>query len=281
MSYLLDKKIKEKKILKITLGIVVLIFLFYFRANIFDGLSSISQGVSHPVLVLGNIVGEKIKSVGSYFVSKNSLYQQNQKLQADLNFDEARMSNYDSVVADNASLKEILGGKDPKTPLVLAAILAKPNQSPYDTLVIDAGLAQGIKTGNTVFALGYDPTGKAIGDVPIGRIAEVYQNSSKVILFSSPGETTEAVIENNPAPSSSQGGNVFTELTGRGGGNFEMILPIDLTVQKGNQVDLPGTNPYLLAIIETVISDPRDPSIKALLQSPVNVQELKFVEVEI
>jgi hypothetical protein len=102
-----------------------------------------------------------------------------------------------------------------------------------------------------------------------------------VILFSSPGETTEAVIENNPAPSSSQGGNVFTELTGRGGGNFEMILPIDLTVQKGNQVDLPGTNPYLLAIIETVISDPRDPSIKALLQSPVNVQELKFVEVEI
>ena len=69
--------------------------------------------------------------------------------------------------------------------MILSAILAKPNQSPYDTLLIDAGSGQGIKTGDTVFAL---------GDVPIGRVDVVYDNSAKVVLFSNPGEKTEAVI---------------------------------------------------------------------------------------
>jgi len=32
--------------------------------------------------------------------------------------------------------------------------------------------------------------------------------------------------------------------------------------------------------VETIISDPRDSFQKALLVSPVNIQEIKFVEVE-
>ena len=59
-----------------------------------------------------------------------------------------------------------------------------------------------------------------------------------------------------------------------------MIMPKDFTIQKGDQVVMPGLNSYVLAIVQTIISDPRDPFIKALLTSPVNIQELKFVEVE-
>lgn len=76
------------------------------------------------------------------------------------------------------------------------------------------------------------------------------------------------------------GGNIFTEIVGRGGGNFEMVMPKDLTLAKGDQAVLPGIVPYVLGIVETTISDPRDPFQKALLVSPVNIQELKFVEVE-
>lgn len=262
MSYLLDKKIQRHKFFKIAIGVIFLIILFVFRSPIFGGLSDVSQGVFRPVLVLGNGVGEKFKSFGSYFVSKNSLYLQNQKLQSEVAFNNARMTNYDSVVADDAGIKEILGRKDPKVPMILSAILAKPNQSLYDTLVIDAGVKQNVKVGDKVFAL---------GDVPIGRIAEIYQNSSKVILFSNAGEKTQAVVS---------GKNIFMELVGRGGENFEMIMPKDFTLQKGDQVVLPGINPYVVAITETIISDPRDPFTKALLTSPVNVQNLKFVQVE-
>jgi cell shape-determining protein MreC len=269
MSYLLDKKSQRKKFFKITLCAVLLIFLFYFRFRIFNGFSFASQIIFRPVLVVGNGVEEKLKSFGAYFVSKNYLYNQNQKLQAEVDFNNARNANYDSVVADNASLKEILNHQDQRISVILSAILAKPNQSPYDILLIDAGMAQGIKAGDTVFAL---------GNVPIGRVDIVYDSSAKVVLFSNPGEKTEVVI--SPVSAGQAGQNIFMQLVGRGGGNFEMIMPKDFILQKGDQAVLPGINPYVLAIAQTIISDPRDPFTKALLTSPVNIQELKFVEVE-
>ena len=60
-----------------------------------------------------------------------------------------------------------------------------------------------------------------------------------------------------------------------------MTMPSDFILQKGDQVVLPGLYPYVLAITQTTIFDPRDPFNKILLTSPVNIQELKFVEVEI
>ena len=263
MNYLLDRKIKRKKFLNIVFGIVFLIILFYFRFGIFAGLSNASQIIFRPVLITGNNISEKFKNISSYFISKNSLYLENQKLQMEVMKNDARMLNYNSVLLENENLKEILGRKDVKVSMILAAILAKPNQSFYDTLVIDVGTKQGIKIGDIVFAL---------GDAPTGRVALVYENSSKIILFSNVGEKTQAIVS---------GKNVFLELIGRGGGNFEMILPKDFVLQKGDQVVMSGINPFVLAIVATIISDPRDPFNKALLASPINIQELKFVEVEI
>ena len=263
MNYLLDKKIKRKKFFKVAFGVVVLIILLYFRSGILNGFSYISHELFRPVLILGNKLGEKVKSLNSFFISKNSLYLENENLKSQLNENEARISNYNSIVTENINLKEILGRKNAKAMMILSAILSKPNQSIYDTLVIDVGTKQGIKIGNTVFAL---------GNVPIGRVSLVYDNSSKVVLFSSAGEKTQAVIS---------GQDVFLELVGRGGGNFEMMMPKDFSLQKGDQVVMPGLNPHVLAVVETIISDLRDPFTKALLISPVNIQELKFVEVEI
>ena len=276
MSYLLDKKIQRKKFFGIIFVVIFLVILIYFGSGIFYGLSYVSHIVFRPVLVLGNNISDKFVNIKSYFISKNSLYLQNQNLQSKITEDEIKMSNYNSILAENINLKEILGrlsparaggaqtGKGEKTimtNITLSAILSKPNQSFYNTLVIDAGINKDIKVGNIVFAL---------GNVPIGRIAETYLNSSKVVLFSNAGEKTQAVIS---------GKDVFLEITGRGGGNFEMIMPQDFTLVKGDQVVLPGIVPYVLGIVETIISDPRDPFVKALLVSPVNIQELKFVEV--
>ena len=182
-------------------------------------------------------------------------------MQLKLAENEARMANYNSVILENLNLKETLGRKNSKTNMVLSAILSKPNQSSYDTLIIDVGIEQGIKEGNTVFAL---------GNIPVGAIAKTYLHSSTVKLFSTSGEKTQAVVS----------GNIYLELVGRGGGNFEMIIPADFKLVKGDEVVLPGITPYVLAITETMISDPRDSAVKALLVSPVNIQELKFVQVE-
>ncbi len=76
------------------------------------------------------------------------------------------------------------------------------------------------------------------------------------------------------------GGNITAQIVGRGGGNFEMVIPKGSSLQVGAQAVLPGINSYVVGIVQKIISDPRNAFTKALLISPVNVQELKFVEVE-
>ena len=262
MSYLLDKKTKREKNLKIASGIVLLCLLFYFRAGIFHGLAYLGQGIFRPVVVAGEKIGEKLNGAKAFFLFKSSLLEQNQNLQMSLSEKEAQMANYLSLQAENEQLKEILGRKKNKVNLLLAGILAKPNQSAYDTLLLDVGAEQGIQEGDLIFAS---------GDVPLGKIVSVYPDLSKALLFSSPGERTSVILP----------GNIFLELVGRGGGNFEMAIPRDLPLQKGDQAILPGIHAYTLAIVQTTISDPRDLFTKALLTSPVNVQSLKFVQVEI
>ena len=219
------------------------------------------QIIFRPVLILGNNIGEKFSNISSFFYSKNILLENNINLRLDLNEKETMLSNYNSILAENIQMKEILGRKIEKTNMVISTILSKPNHSLYDTLIIDTGAKNGISEGKRVFAF---------GNIPIGRIAEVYSDSSKVILFSNPGEKTEVVV----------GKDIFMQVIGRGGGNFEMNLVKDIVLEKGMEVVLPGIHPYVLGIVETIISDPRDFFQKALLISPVNIQELKFVEVE-
>ncbi|MFA5936754.1 MAG: rod shape-determining protein MreC [Candidatus Paceibacterota bacterium] len=262
MNYLLDKKNKKNKYVKYAIFAVVFVFLIYFRTSVFNSLSYVSHLVFRPVLILGNNISGKLSNVGAYFYSKKSLLIENENLNLKLNEQSAKIANYNSILDENLKIKEILGRSSENKITVLGSILSKPNQSPYDTLIIDVGEKNKIEVGQRVFA---------IGNIPIGRIAEVYLNSSKVILFSNPGEKTEVVVS---------GQNAFMQVVGRGGGNFEMTLPRDFILEKGTEIVLPGINTYVLGIVETIISDPRDSFQKALLVSPVNIAELKFVEVE-
>lgn len=262
MNYLLDKKIKRNKYFKYTFFVIFLFVLIFFRVSIFNGLSYVSHLIFRPVLILGSGVSEKLSSIGAYFYSKKSLSAENENLKLKLAEQEAKISDYNSVISENLEIKEILGRKQEKANMILAAILAKPNRSLYDTLVIDIGTKNGIQVGQRVFGL---------GNIPIGRVTETYLASSKVVLYSSPGEKTEVIIG---------GKDTFMQIVGRGGGNFEMILPRDFVLEKGTTVSLPGLTSYTIGIVQTIISDPRDSFQKALLSSPVNIFELKFVEVE-
>lgn len=269
MSYLLDKKNQRKKIFYILIGFFVLSLFFYFRVGILSIVYGVSQKIFYPVLQLGKFTNEKINNIGGYFAFKNSLLKENQKLRDDLMLNNAKVLNYDVLLQENLDLKEILERKNLKKNFILASVLSVPGQSPYDTLLLDAGEEEGIILGKYVFAY---------GDIPVGYITEVYSNTSKVVLFSNKGERTHVLIPGKVTGEES--GMTFFEVVGRGGGNFEMILPRDLKLQKGDKAIMPGINPYVIAVTDTVISDPRDPFTKALLVSPLNIQELNFVQVE-
>lgn len=254
---------KNKRIRLILLAIAL--FVLLGASGIFGPFSYFLNKVATPVWKTGNFIKNKTNDLGYLLQSKKRLLAENELLKERLNEYEIQLLLQSVILDENKQLKETLqrasdilaDGEE----FILAVILAKPNRSPYDTLVIDLGRNSDIQKGDYVFAR---------GDILIGQVEEVFSRSSKVKLFSTPGEKVDIVIS---------GEDIYTTLIGRGGGNFEMTLPRDVEIEEGTKVVLSGITPYLVATVGKINYDPRDTLQEILLTSPVNVQHLKFVQV--
>jgi cell shape-determining protein MreC len=257
-----DKKqiSRRKNIIKnaIIFALVIIIFV----GGILAWSGKLFHYVGRPIWKAQNLVTNAVEDQSYLVRTKSSVFKENEALKkanADL---QNSMIDYQIVKTENDQLKELLGRLPAGHTFTLSAILAKPNRSPYDTIIIDVGDDVGITEGQQVFAS---------GDVPIGEISKVYDHDSLVMLYSNPGQVTEGMIE---------GSNASVELIGRGGGNFEMNVPLDLPSLPGTMVILPNTETQIIAIVDAVISVPTDPIKKVILHSPINVQSLKWVEVK-
>ena len=167
----------------------------------------------------------------------------------------------DILKSENATFKDLLGRKVSDNQSILARVIAVPNRTPYDTLLLDAGENQGVKVGDKVLYF---------NSIALGEIVEVYADSSRARLYTTPDVVTPAVLS-----SSMQ----FVELHGRGGGNFEVELPRDFEISDTETVILPGIHSYTIGTLLRSISDPRDPFKRVILKSPVSISTLDWVEI--
>jgi cell shape-determining protein MreC len=206
-------------------------------------------------------VGQTINNGIELSKSKSTLIEEKRALEEKVQDNEALVAKHTTLEDENAKLTEMLARKKETTELTMARILAKPNQSAYDILLIDVGSEDGITTGAKVLAR---------GDIPIGTVSEVNLHSSRVKLFTTNKEKTQGVIV---------GKDIFVDLVGHGGGTFQAMLPRDLVVEKGSTVATIDTG-ETIAIAEESLADPRDPYQKILFRSSVNLFELRFVGVE-
>jgi len=257
----LDKKqiIKRKKVIKniIIFGVFIVTFSFGFLT----WTGQFFNYVGKPVWEMEQYVVGIFSNMNYLFYTKASLSNENRKLKEENLSVNLSMIDYQILKNDVDKLRETLGRIPEVKNLILGNILTKPNHSPYDTVIIDIGNNLNIKEGYKVYA---------DGNIPLGVIEKVYDSTSLVSLYTTPGKKTEGFVN---------GPNASVELIGRGGSNFEMIIPIDLQVEKGTIIYLPGSTSLVLAQVDDVISAPSDPFKRVLLSSPVNIQNLKWVEV--
>ncbi len=257
-----DKKSIERKGRLIKGAIICFVILVLFLT----GIVSISGGVFNflgkPLWRARNAVVDTAGSSAYIVRTKKSVFAENEDLNRRLIEQNLAMTDYQILKSENEELKSLLGRIPKNHSFVLGNVLVRPSQSPYDTLIIDVGTDSGIKEGDKVFAN---------AQIPIGYVSHVYDDSALVSLYSNPGETTEVAIS---------GSNASVELIGRGGGNFEMSVPVELDSSRGTMVLIPDARSMVIAVMEDVISNPTDPVKKVILRSPVNVQQLKWVQVE-
>ena len=181
---------------------------------------------------------------------------------------ETKITSYDAQVSELALLRDENNklkaelGRDEADKGALAHVLTLQNRSFYDTFVIDAGTAEGIMEGQTVYAF---------DSVALGTIARADDHSSIVSLYSAPGRETAGTA---------QGTDVAVTLTGRGNGEYEVRMPRDVHFDIGSMIAYQSMQTSVIAQIERIVGDPRDPFQRLLAKAPVNLQALKWVIVK-
>src|SRR5581483_2968979 len=135
--------------------------------------------------------------------SKGALISENEALKAELDQDNEKLLDYEALKSEHAKLLEDYG-RDTVGKKILATVLVRPPETPYDTLILDVGSAEGIASGDLVYST---------GGIVLGTVSDVSSHTSNVMLFSRTNVVTPTIFERS---------NLSVSMRGIGGGSFEM-----------------------------------------------------------
>ncbi len=148
-------------------------------------------------------------------------------------------------------------GARPPEAYITARVVARPPQTHYDTLVLAAGSADGIRVGDWA----------SIEMVYLGTVQSVSAHSATVLLASAPGSTEDATLDDPAA---------ILVLTGEGGGAFSAQAPVALTVVPGAAV-YDGESGMVIAVVADAVHAPTDVAQTVHLSSPASIASLREV----
>ncbi len=254
-----ERKAKRKKILGIILGGVFLVLIFHSPVE--GVLSNIFQFISRPFFVIENNTREKISAYSYLLSSKNSLLEENKRLKDALDLVAIEAYSREALRKENDELKLMLGRHTGRT-ILLARVLANPGRAPYDTLIIDAGSADGLALNMRVFVG---------GDFVIGEVTRLFAHSAMVTLYSSDGNELPVTIQKTGTSS------VPTIGYGIGGGNFRSILPKGLNIIPGDLVDVPAIATQYAGVVNGVKKSEGSSLQEIYFKLPLNIYTLRYV----
>lgn len=252
-----DKRSIRKKII-IGAGIFAVGVLIIIISPLRNSLTQMLQIAGPQMWETGEKVGDAGSSFVGAFASKRALVEENVLLREENSRLRAEVLDRNLLKERIAVLEKTLGRDDTER-RITAQVLAGPPRSAYDTLIIDAG--------DDLFVVSGDQVVYA-GSGVVGEVSEVYPHSSKVKLFSFPGEKISVLLGTSTMPITAEG---------RGMGNFEAHVPRESLVAEGDEVITPDD--LIVGIIGAVVRDDTLPYVRVLFSTPFNITEMRTVEV--
>lgn len=193
---------------------------------------------------------------------------ENVVLRAELASQAARLADRDALYVENLELKSRLS-RNAGVPVTLAAVLLRPPAIPYDTLLVDVGYEEGIQQGQLV---------SAGGTTLIGSVAYVYAHTSRVVLFSAPGETYDVMVR--PSISLGTSGSIPVQMEGQGAGSLRGQVPAGTSVSVGDSLIFPGIASGFAGKVSHVDAPEGNSFITLYAHLPVDPLSLRFVEIQ-
>lgn len=239
----------------------VLFLILFFRLIAPGFLSRTAQSFARPLWKMNLYFENAVSNFFSFFYFKSSLLVENKKLRESLGKAESVLLAEKAFEQEFLTYNEFRSQRGKRGEFVVGIIL-KPPSAPYDVFILDAGSNADIRVGDKVFA--YE-------SILLGEIIEVSPKTSKALLYSNAEHLLAVLFAKNGMPA---------ELRGRGGGNFEMILPRDADVSEGDIVVLPSRGNVPVAVAGKIQFLEHDSVKKVLFGLPFNFFSLRFVSVE-
>ncbi|MDE1919539.1 MAG: rod shape-determining protein MreC [Patescibacteria group bacterium] len=237
----------------LALGIAILIlFLRLLAPNLF-------WKIFTPVFGSADALATKSHVFISSFSDKAALALENERLSAE---NAALASENTALAAKAASVSALVsaGAKSRKSDSgILASVVARPPESPYDTLVLAAGKNDGVALGQEAFG---------IGSVPLGVVSFVTDDFSRITLFSTPGMTIHGWVGR---------GNLPLSIEGSGGGTFRASLPRSAGVLAGDTVYAPGEGALPIGTVARIDGDPSMPEVALRIAPALNPFSITWV----
>ena len=262
MNYLLQSNIRRKGgrrkfLLRLILALLILYILNLLAPSL---LGPFGRALARPIWKAEESIKRGFSATFPSVQSKRSLSAENQKLKTALEEAGLSLIEKEFAVAENHELKKMLSFSLPEERTVAAEVLSRPGVSLYDTLIISAGTNRAIEVGDLALSA---------GGIALGRVARVNGNTSAIKLFSSPKERTDIILPDG-SPAAAEG---------RGGGNFEIRLPREMSVEIGREARLSGFSGKIIGIIESAEADSSDFFQTVRVRTPENIFRINFVKV--
>ena len=241
---------------------VLMVVIIGINHLTFGGVSKALHFIGEPVWKSQSGVVSMFSNMFVAIKSKQDLLHENESLHEEINRLGLMSIESEILRLENESFRQLLN-RETSRDIVAGAVLARPSRTFYDTFVIDVGRRDGITKGARVFGT---------GDVAVGTVVEVYAHTSLISLNSTPGRSTEVLLGSEL---------ISTDALGRGGGDFEIRIPRGVEVAEGDPIFSPDLDGGIFGVVEEIVALPADSFQTILFSSPINIQLLRLVTVEL
>ncbi len=252
-------KVRPSRYVKTIVSIVLFLVLVSISVLFPNATRSSVYYVSKPLWAVEAMVAKPFVGTWDYFAFKSYLISKNLDLENQVTSLQLKQVDYDTILKENQDLKNQTADHHPR---ITSRILSKPPQSPYDTLVVDAGSDVGVAVGDTVY----------LSDtIIVGMVTSITSHTSLISLFSASGQKQQST--------NSRTGALF-DLVGKGGANFQVEVPKDTDITVGDTFLFPNKSASVLATAYYIDTDSQSSFKTIYLHSPGNVFSSQWVFID-
>lgn len=222
-------------------------------------ISTVSATMMSPVHAFNTWLDESTSLVPTFVRDRLALEDEIKTLKNEVIIANRSSLTQQRLLEENNRLRQLLGINNQSR--IAAAVIARPDELPYDLLQIDQGSEKGVEVGAPVFI------GK---DIVIGLVVHAAPKYSFVELITTPGFEATAFIA---------GPDIVVTMEGVGGGVARVRVPQGVPLATGNLVYLPSVEPGVFGRIAHVENQPTQPEQYGYISPDISIASLYQVTV--